>query len=48
MQVVHKDENKRGTTRETDLMGAVLHARRVSRYVEGKCVGRTGSRGTRI
>jgi len=25
-------------------MGAVLCTRRVSRHVEGKCVGRTGSR----
>ena len=29
-------------------MDIVLHARRVSRHVEGKCVGRTGGRRTGI
>ena len=48
MQVVYKDEDEGGTTRGTGPMGAVLHARRVSRCVEGKYVGRTGGRGTRI
>ena len=44
MQVVHKDEDERSTTGGTGPMGAVLCARRVSRCVEGKCVGRTGSK----
>ena len=48
MQVVHKDEDKGGTTRGTGSIGIVLHVRRVSRCVEGKYVGRTRSRGTRI
>jgi len=39
---------KGGTTRGTGPMGTVIHARRVSRCVEGKYVGRTGSRRTRI
>ena len=48
MQVIHKDEDERGATRETGLMGAVLCARRVSRHVKRKCVGRIGGRETRI
>ena len=48
MQVIHKDEDERSTTRGTGPMGAVLCVRRISRCVEGKYVGRTRSRGTRI
>ena len=48
MQVIHKDQDERGITRETGLMDAVLYARRVSKCVEGKYVGRTRGRGTRI
>ena len=48
MQVVHKDKDERGITRGTGPMDAVLYARRVSRCVERKCVGRTRGRGTRI
>ena len=44
MQVIHKDEDEGSTTRGTGPMGAALYARRVSRYVEEKYVGRTGSR----
>jgi len=44
MQVVYKDEDEGSTTRGTGPMGAVLCTRRVSRCVEGKCVGRTGSK----
>ena len=44
MQVVYKDENKESTTRETGQMGAVLCIRRVSRCIEGKCVGGTEGR----
>jgi len=48
MQVVHKDEDEGSTTRGTGPMDAVLCARRISRHVKGKCIRRTGSRGTRI
>ena len=44
MQVIHKDEDEGSTTRGTGPMGAALYARRVSRCVEEKYVGRTGSR----
>ena len=46
MQVVYKDEDKRSTIRRTGPMSAVLCTRRISRRMEGKCVGRTRSRGT--
>ena len=48
MQVVHKDKDEGGTTRGTDPIDIVLCARRVSRHIEEKCVGKTGSGGTRI
>ena len=48
MQVIWESKDERGTNRETDPMGAVLHVERVSRCVEGKYVGGTRSRRTRI
>ena len=48
MQVVHKDEDERGTTRGTGPMGAILYARRVSRHVEGKYIRRTRGKEARI
>ena len=48
MQVVHKDEDEGGTTIGIGPMGAILCARRVSRYVEEKCIGRTRGRKARI
>ena len=48
MKIVHKDENERDTTREAGPIGAVLYTKRISRYVEGKCVGRIRGRRTGI
>ena len=48
MQVVHKDKDEGDIIRGTGPIDAVLYARRVSRCVEGKCVGKTRGRGTRI
>ena len=48
MQVVYKDENEESTTRETGQMDAVLCIRRVSRCIEGKCVGGTEDSGIKM
>ena len=48
MQVIHKDKNEGSTTRGTDPIGAVLCARKISRCMEGKCVGRIEDGGTGI
>ena len=48
MQVIWESKDERGTNRGTDLMGAVLCTKRVSRHVERKYVGETRSKRTRI
>ena len=44
MQAIYKDENKKGATEETNLMGTILCAGRISRYVEEKHTGRPKGR----
>ena len=48
MQVIYYDKDEGSTIGRTGLIGAVLCARRSSKHVEGKCVGRTRGRGTEI
>ena len=48
MQVIYYNEDEGSTIGRTSLIGAVLCARRSSRHVERKCVGRIRGRGTEI
>ena len=44
MQVVFEDEDEGSSTRRTNPVDFVICIRRVSRCLEGKCIGRFGRR----
>ena len=48
MQVVHKNEDERSSHIETDSIDIAICARRISRYLERKHVGRLRRRITEI
>ena len=48
MQVVHKNEDEEGGSKEADLVSAIICARRISRHLEGEHFGGFGGRGTRV
>jgi len=39
MQNIHKNEDERCISREANIAGVVIYARRISEYMEGKCDG---------
>ena len=43
MQVIFEDEDERNDNRRVSTVDSVLHTGRISRYIEGKYVGRFGS-----
>ena len=45
MQAIYTHEDKESNSGGTNPMGVVICAERISRYLEGECVGRLG-RGT--
>ena len=48
MQVVHKDEDERDSSRGADLVGTIMCARRIGKHLEGECLGRFEGRRTRV
>ena len=44
MQIILKNEDERGNSRGTSVVGPLVCTGRVSRYMKGKCDGRIGSR----
>ena len=40
MQVIHKDKDKKSSSRGTDLINLVIYVERISRCVERKYAGR--------
>ena len=48
MQTIYKNEDERGSSRRTNLIGVVICAGRISRCLKGKYIGGFGSRSIRI
>ena len=48
MQIMHKNKDKRNSSRGADLVDIIVYISRVSRYLEGEHVGRSGRRVIRI
>jgi len=44
VQAIYTYENEEGTSGGTNPMGIVIHAGRISRYLEGECDGGLGGR----
>ena len=44
MQVIYKDKDKEGNSREADSVGVIICARRISRHLKEKCLGGVGRR----
>ena len=48
MQTIYKDEDEGGGSRRTDLVGIIIYTRKISRCLEGECLGGVGRRRIRI
>ena len=48
MQAIHTYENKKGNSRRTDSIGAIIYAGRISKHLKGEYIRRSGGRTTRI
>lgn len=48
IQALYKNEDKRCDNREADSIGVVICIKRVSQYLEEKCIGKLRSKNTRI
>ena len=48
MQVVYKNEDEKDGCRKTDLVGIVICAEKIGRYLEGEYIGRSERGITRI
>ena len=48
MQVIFEDENEGSSSEEANLVGTVVYAEWVSKYIEGKITRRSGIEGSRI
>ena len=48
MQVIYKNEDERGISRETNSVDIVIYVGRNSRYLKRKCIGEFKSRRDRI
>jgi len=48
MQAVYTHEDKKSISGKTDSMGAVICVGRISRHLEGECIGGFGGRTIRI
>jgi len=44
MQTIHKDEDEGGSSRRADPVGVIVCVRRISRHLEGECLGEVGRR----
>ena len=44
MQVIHQNEDKGNNSGGANIMGTILYTERISRYLEGKCIGGFGRR----
>ena len=44
MQIIYKNENERGGSGRTDLIGVVICAERISKCLEGEYIGGFGSK----
>ena len=48
MQVVYKDENEKGSSRETDSVGTITYVGRISKYIKGEHTRKFRGRNVRI
>ena len=48
MQVVYKNENEKGSSRETDLVGTIIYVGRISKYMKWEHTRRFRGRNIRI
>jgi len=44
MQTIHKNEDERSSSEETNLMDLVIYTKRISKCLEGEYFGRSGNR----
>jgi len=48
MQIVYKDEDEKDGSRGASLVGTIICAGRISRHLEGECLGEFGGGETRV
>jgi len=44
VQIIHKNEDKESSSRETNPVNLIIYARRISRYLKEEYFGRFGNR----